>query len=121
MPGVKIIVSWDGGEEQFFAGLKPELSNCYADYIMTPEMEYTIQLAIGSGCGNRTHRSHLSNAKWRNLCGWNETHLSTTIKKSAAEILRLFSCLFSLKAANYYSPSRSPASLPHQPGKQDPD
>jgi hypothetical protein len=48
MPGVKIIVSWDGGEEQFFTGLKPELSNCYADYIMTPEMEYTIQLAIGS-------------------------------------------------------------------------
>ena len=37
-----------GGEEQFFTGLKPELSNRYADYIMTPEMEYTIQLAIGS-------------------------------------------------------------------------
>ena len=48
MPGVKIIVSWDGGEEQFFTGLKPELGNCYADYIMTPETEYTIQLAIGS-------------------------------------------------------------------------
>ena len=37
-----------GGEEQFFTGLKPELSNRYADYIMTPEMEYTIQLAVGS-------------------------------------------------------------------------
>jgi|APDOM4702015248_1054824.scaffolds.fasta_scaffold124467_2 hypothetical protein len=48
MPGVKIIVSWDGGEGQFFTGLKPELSHCYADYIMTPEMAYTIQLAIGS-------------------------------------------------------------------------
>lgn len=45
---MKIIVSWDGGEEQFFIGPKPELSNCYADYIMTPEMEYTIQLAVGS-------------------------------------------------------------------------
>lgn len=48
MAGVKIILSWDGGEEQFFTGLKPELGNGYADYIMTPETEYTIQLAIGS-------------------------------------------------------------------------
>jgi len=48
MPGVKIGISWDGGEEQFFTGLKPELGNGYADYIMTPNTEYTIQLAIGS-------------------------------------------------------------------------
>jgi len=48
MAGVKIILSWDGGEEQFFTGLKPELGNGYADYIMIPETEYTIQLAIGS-------------------------------------------------------------------------
>jgi hypothetical protein len=37
-----------GDEEQFFTGLKPELSNCYADYFTTPEMEYTIQPVIGS-------------------------------------------------------------------------
>ena len=48
MPGVKIILSWEGGEEQFFTGLKPELGNGYADYIMTPDTEYTVQLAIGS-------------------------------------------------------------------------
>jgi hypothetical protein len=48
MPGVKVILSWDGGEEQFFTGLKPELGNGYADYMMTPETEYTIQLAVGS-------------------------------------------------------------------------
>jgi hypothetical protein len=46
--GVKIVITWDGGEEQFFTGLKPELGNGYADYVMTPNTTYTLQLAIGS-------------------------------------------------------------------------
>lgn len=48
MPGMKIIITWEGVEEQFFTGLKPELGNGYADYIMTPTSTYTIKLAAGS-------------------------------------------------------------------------
>jgi len=48
MSGVKIILTWEGGEEQFFTGLKPELGNGYADYIMMPNISYTVQLAVGS-------------------------------------------------------------------------
>ena len=48
MPGMKILITWNGGEEQFFTGLKPELGNGYADYVMTPNVSYTIQLAVGS-------------------------------------------------------------------------
>ncbi len=48
LAGVEIVVTWDGGKEQFFTGLKPELGNGYADYIMTPDITYTIQLARGS-------------------------------------------------------------------------
>jgi hypothetical protein len=48
LPGVEIVVTWDGGKEQFFTGLKPELGNGYADYIMTPDVIYAIQLARGS-------------------------------------------------------------------------
>ena len=46
--GVKIIITWDGGEEQFFTGLKPEMGNGYADYIMTPNIMYSVQLGVGS-------------------------------------------------------------------------
>ncbi|HET8671274.1 MAG TPA: hypothetical protein VFM05_11800, partial [Candidatus Saccharimonadales bacterium] len=46
--GVEIVITWDGGKEQFFTGLKPELGNGYADYIMTPNTTYTVQLAPGS-------------------------------------------------------------------------
>lgn len=48
LAGVEILITWDGGSEQFFTGLKPELGNGYADYIMTPETTYTVQLARGS-------------------------------------------------------------------------
>lgn len=46
--GVEIVITWDGGKEQFFTGLKPELGNGYADYLMTADTSYTVQLAQGS-------------------------------------------------------------------------
>jgi hypothetical protein len=48
LAGVEIVITWDGGQEQFFTGLKPELGNGYADYLMTPDTTYTVQLAQGS-------------------------------------------------------------------------
>ena len=46
--GAKIIITWDNGEEQFFTGLKPEIGNGYADYSMSPNIAYTLRLALGS-------------------------------------------------------------------------
>lgn len=48
MPGVKIIVTWDSGEDEFYTGLKPELGNGYADFIMEPGRSYSVQLGLGS-------------------------------------------------------------------------
>ena len=48
LAGVEIVITWDGGQEQFFTGLKPELGNGYADYILTQDVTYTVQLARGS-------------------------------------------------------------------------
>jgi hypothetical protein len=48
LAGIEIAITWDGGEEQFFTGLKPELGNGYADYMMTLQKTYTVQLAGGS-------------------------------------------------------------------------
>ena len=48
MPGIKIMITWDGGSEQFFTGFKPELGNGYADFIMTPNIIYAVQLGLGS-------------------------------------------------------------------------
>ena len=48
LAGAKIVITWEGGEEAFFTGLKPELGNGYADFIMEPETSYTVQLGVGS-------------------------------------------------------------------------
>lgn len=48
MPGMEIQITWDGGSERFFTGLKPELGNGYADFLMTPDVVYSLQLGAGS-------------------------------------------------------------------------
>ncbi len=44
IPGVEIIIAWSGGEEHFFTGLKPEIANGYADYIMQAGISYTVRV-----------------------------------------------------------------------------
>lgn len=48
MPGIEILITWEGGAENFFTGLKPELGNGYADYVMMADITYTLQLRSGS-------------------------------------------------------------------------
>lgn len=47
VPGAEVVVTWNGGEQHFFTGLKPDLSPGYADFIMTPGIVYTLHLAGG--------------------------------------------------------------------------
>jgi len=47
VPGVEVIIVWEGGENRFFTGLKPEVSLGYADFDMTPGITYTLHLAEG--------------------------------------------------------------------------
>ena len=46
--GVELVITWTGGEEHFFSGLKPELGNGYADFVMSPDVEYALSLSNGS-------------------------------------------------------------------------
>lgn len=47
LSGVEVIVNWEGGEDHFFSGLKPDLGLGYADFAMTPGMVYSLRLADG--------------------------------------------------------------------------
>lgn len=48
VPGIEIIVIWDGGEDRFFTGFKPEVGNGYADFQMEEGITYSVQV-IESG------------------------------------------------------------------------
>jgi hypothetical protein len=45
--GIEATVTWTGGEDHFFTGLKPEMGVGYADFVMNPGTVYTLRLAEG--------------------------------------------------------------------------
>lgn len=47
LAGAEIIVAWDGGEEHFFTGFKPELGDGYADYAAQSGVIYSVRMAAG--------------------------------------------------------------------------
>jgi hypothetical protein len=47
VPGIKIIVTWDQGEDHFYTGLKPELGNGYADFLMQAGTIYSVRVVEG--------------------------------------------------------------------------
>jgi hypothetical protein len=50
--GVELVVTWEGGEDHFFTGLQPEINLGYADFLMTPGMVYSLNLADGGQPAN---------------------------------------------------------------------
>jgi len=58
--GVRIVVSWPGGQDDFFTGLHPQIDDGYADFSMSEGVIYSIRAGEGgqaaagistSGCG----------------------------------------------------------------------
>ena len=47
IPGIEITVTWGGGEDRFYTGLKPELGNGYADFQMDSSKTYSVKIAEG--------------------------------------------------------------------------
>lgn len=43
--GVELVITWFGGEEHFFSGLKSEISPGYADYGLSENVEYDLSLS----------------------------------------------------------------------------
>ena len=44
LPGVRVQVAWDGGQDTFFTGLSPEISPGYGDFRMTGGVSYTLRV-----------------------------------------------------------------------------
>lgn len=47
VPGVRIQVTWNGGQETFYTGFAPEISLGYADFVMNPKVIYAIRVGEG--------------------------------------------------------------------------
>ncbi len=49
LPGVQVVAAWATGEDLFFTGLRPERGSGYADFQMTPRVQYDVALADFQG------------------------------------------------------------------------
>jgi hypothetical protein len=49
LAGVQVLVSWPGGQDRFWTGLRPELGAGYADFQMAPGTRYDVSLAAYPG------------------------------------------------------------------------
>jgi hypothetical protein len=47
LPGIELTVSWAEGVDAFFTGLQPELGLGYGDFLMTPNVVYSVRPADG--------------------------------------------------------------------------
>lgn len=47
-PAVEVVITWDGGEEHFYTGLKPELGLGYADFTLQEGETYNLRLVGGA-------------------------------------------------------------------------
>jgi len=48
LPGVEVLVTWEGGRQSIFTGLKPDIDPGYADFLLTPGTEYALQVLPSS-------------------------------------------------------------------------
>jgi len=69
LAGAKILITWEGGAEEFFTGLKPELGNGYADFSMDPNTTYTVQLGAGSDIASGLSTSTCQTSDGENFLG----------------------------------------------------
>lgn len=48
LPGVRIVITWQDGQDTFITGLAPEINPGYADFIMSPEVTYRLKVGEAS-------------------------------------------------------------------------
>jgi hypothetical protein len=49
LPGARVVVTWPGGEESIYTGLKPEVDPGYADFDMSKGTVYTVKVGLEGG------------------------------------------------------------------------
>ena len=63
LPGVRIVVTWQDGEETFYTGLAPEINPGYADFQLLPGLAYNLKVGSAS--------DEVKGISIINSCGWN--------------------------------------------------
>lgn len=48
LAGAEVLVTWEGGSDRFFTGFQPDRDPGYGDFVMEPDISYSVTMAEGS-------------------------------------------------------------------------
>ncbi|MCB0018121.1 MAG: hypothetical protein KDE09_10065 [Anaerolineales bacterium] len=85
LPGVAVVVEWDGGRDQFFTGFKPAGGPGYADFIMALDTSYRVSLPAGSPTISGLRAEPCLDGGPDDLSGWQLTFQNLIIPTETPE------------------------------------
>lgn len=88
LPGVEVMISWDGGSDRFFTGFRPDVDPAYGDFSMMPDISYSVQIAAGSPLISGLRVEPCSEAAGGHPGGWRLTFQNVTEEPTATPTAR---------------------------------
>jgi hypothetical protein len=84
IPGIEVLVSWEGGSDHFFTGYHLENGPGYGDFTMEPELLYNIELAEGSIPANGLQIENCGDELGGFAGGWRLTYQITDVQQGSS-------------------------------------
>ena len=79
LPGIGIVVSWDGGRDRFLTGFKPELGPAAGDFTMSLNTSYSVSAEDGASLVSGLRAEECDNGRY---AGWQLTFQNLLIVQS---------------------------------------
>ena len=83
LPGVEIIVTWQGGEDHFFTGFQPDEGVGYGDFTMAEGISYAVHVAEGSPVISGLRVEPCSLASGGHAGGWRLTFQKLALDRAS--------------------------------------
>jgi hypothetical protein len=77
LPGVEVVVTWEGGRDTFFTGFQPEQGPGHADFVMGEDASYAVLLAGGSPTAGGLRAESCAGPEGDQPAGWRLTFQNT--------------------------------------------
>ncbi|MGB3715656.1 MAG: hypothetical protein WA996_14585 [Candidatus Promineifilaceae bacterium] len=84
IPGIEILVYWEGGSDHFFTGYHPENGLGYGDFTMEPELGYRVELADGSTAVDELQIENCGAEIGGLAGGWRLTYQNTDVQQGSS-------------------------------------
>ena len=84
LAGAEVLVTWEGGGDRFFPGFQPDQDPGYGDFVMEPDVSYSVTMAEGSPAISGLRVEPCPAARGGLPGGWRLTFQNLTVNEPTA-------------------------------------